>query len=319
MGVEAFIARWSGREGGAERANYALFLGELTEALDLPRPEPADSKSGYRFEFPVRGNAGQPLRIDLYKRGYFILEAKQSRLTPDKGEAIIVQADLFGGDVPTRRLGRRTWDANMRAAFNQAWDYASRLPAEHERPPFLITCDVGRSFEFYSDFSGQGRAYRAFPAERERVVPLDALADPAVQERFRAIWTDPATLDPAKRRAEATREVASYLAEVSRALEGRGHPPEEVATFLTRTLFAMFAEDVGLLPEDSFKGLLQRCLESPDTFASQATDLFQRMDEGGFSAGLNAKVRRFNGAFYKDRRAFPLKREEVGALLVDKI
>jgi hypothetical protein len=207
----------------------------------------------------------------------------------------------------------------MRAAFNQAWDYASRLPAEHERPPFLITCDVGRSFEFYSDFSGQGRAYRAFPAERERVVPLDALADPAVQERFRAIWTDPATLDPAKRRAEATREVASYLAEVSRALEGRGHPPEEVATFLTRTLFAMFAEDVGLLPEDSFKGLLQRCLESPDTFASQATDLFQRMDEGGFSAGLNAKVRRFNGAFYKDRRAFPLKREEVGALLVDKI
>ncbi len=203
----------------------------------------------------------------------------------------------------------------MRAAFNQAWDYAGRLPADHERPPFLIVCDVGRSFEIYADFTGQGRAYRAFPAERERIIAFEDLADPAIQDRFRAIWEDPMSLDPARRRAEATREVAGHLAEVSKALEGRGHPPEEVATFLTRILFAMFAEDVGLLPEASFKGLLQRCLESPDTFAAQASDLFRCMDEGQFSPALNAMVRRFNGAFYKDRRAFPLKREEIGALL----
>ena len=317
MGVDAFISRWSGREGGAERANYALFLTELTAALDLPPPEPADSASGYRFEYPVRGNAGQPLRIDLYKQGCFILEAKQSRLTADKGEAIIVQEDLFGDAGPARahRHGRRKWDADMRAAFNQAWDYANRLPPDHERPAFLITCDVGRTFEFYSDFTGQGRAYRAFPGERDRIIALEDLADPGVQDRFRAIWNEPASLDPAKRRAEATREVAAYLAQVSKALEERRHPPEEVATFLTRTLFAMFAEDVGLLPADSFKGLLQRCQESPDTFAPQASDLFRRMDEGGFSPGLNAMVRRFNGAFYKDRRAFPLKGEEIGALL----
>ncbi|MBA3812564.1 MAG: class I SAM-dependent DNA methyltransferase, partial [Caulobacteraceae bacterium] len=312
MGVEGFIARWGGREGGAERANYALFLAELTAALDLPPPQPAPSD--YRYEYPVRGAAGQPLRIDLYKKGCFILEAKQSRLDPAKGEAIIVQEDLFGDAAPARPR-RRRWDADMRAAFNQAWDYASRLPPDHDRPPFLITCDVGRTFELYSDFTGQGRAYRAFPAERERVIALEALADPDIQERLRAVWTAPATLDPAKRRAEATREVAAYLAEVSRALEKRGKPPEEVATFLTRVLFAMFAEDVGLLPADGFKTLLQRCQESPDTFAPQVSDLFQRMDEGGFSPGLGAMVRRFNGAFYKDRRAFPLEREEIGALL----
>jgi hypothetical protein len=28
-GVDTFIARWQGREGGQERANYALFLTEL--------------------------------------------------------------------------------------------------------------------------------------------------------------------------------------------------------------------------------------------------------------------------------------------------
>jgi hypothetical protein len=312
MGVDEFIAYWAGREGGAERANYSLFLTQLTAALDLPPPQPAPSD--YRFEFPVRANTTQPLRIDLYKRGCFILEAKQSRLDPAKGEAAPVQDDLFGAASATPRR-RPRWDADMRAAFNQAWDYASRLPADHDRPPFLITCDVGRSFEFYADFTGQGRAYRAFPDERSRVVALTDLADPRVQDRFRAIWTAPATLDPALRRAEATREVAAHLAEVSRALEKRGHPPEEVATFLTRTLFAMFAEDVGLLPQDSFKGLLQRCLESPGTFAPQAEDLFGRMDEGGFSPALNTMVRRFNGAFYKDRRAFPLEKEEIGALL----
>ncbi len=322
MGAEQFIARWAGREGGAERANYALFLSELATALDLPPPEPADSASNYRFEFPVRGDGAQPLRIDLYKRGAFILEAKQSRLavnayrTHEKGEAAMVQAELFGDAPPDRPRPRRTaWDADMRAAFNQAWDYASRLPADHPRPPFLITCDVGRTFEFFGDFTGLGRAYRAFPDERRRVVPLERLAEAEVQDMFRAVWNNPASLDPALRRSEATREVAGHLAEVSRALEARNAPPEEVATFLTRTLFAMFAEDAGLLPDAGFKALLERCLESPDTFAAQLSDLFQRMDEGGFSPALNAVIRRFNGAFYKDRRAFPLKREEIGALL----
>lgn len=318
MGVDEFIARWSGREGGAERANYAMFLTELTGALDLPRPEPADSHADYRFEFPVRGGNLQPLRIDLYKRDAFILEAKQSRLKPDKGEAAMSpQLGLFG-DMPataTRSNRRARWDADMRAAFNQAWDYASRLPAEHERPPFIVTCDVGRSFEFYSDFTGQGRAYRPYPTERTRVVGLEQLVEHDTQELFHSVWERPRALDPAKRKAEATRAVAGYLAQVSRALEARGKPPEEVATFLTRVLFAMFAEDVGLLPEDSFTGLLRRCQEAPAGFAPQMSDLFQRMDEGGFSPALNVMVRRFNGAFYKERRAFDLGAEEIGALL----
>lgn len=321
MGPEQFIERWHGREGGAERANYALFLRELTEALDLPAPEPADTESTYRFEYPVRGDHGPPLRIDLYKKGAFILEAKQSRLAEnayrrhDEG-GMPIQIDMFGEGVEGRSRARRgAWNADMRAAFNQAWDYASRLPAEHDRPPFVITCDVGRTFEFFADFSGQGRSYRAFPDERRRIITLDQLIDPAVQEQFRKVWTAPADLDPAKRRAEATREVAAYLAQVSKRLEERGEPAEEVATFLTRTLFAMFAEDVGLLPADSFKGLLERCMASPAITAEQLSDLFDKMDAGGFSAGLGATIRRFNGAFSKDRRAFNFERVEIGALL----
>lgn len=322
MTPEAFVDRWSGREGGAERANYVLFLTELTQTLGLPTPEPADSQSGYRFEFPVDGDFGQPLRIDLYKRDAFILEAKQSRWAVNqqkpKNEAI-VQPDMFGHAPPPRRGRRARWDADMGAAFRQARDYSNRLPPDHERPPFLITCDVGRSFEFYSDFTLDGRAYHAFPDESRRVLPLEALVEPGTQDFLQKVWTQPHALDPAKERARITREVAGYLAQVSKALEERGHAPERVASFLGRILFAMFAEDARLLPANSFTQLLTRCQDAPGSFRLQAEDLFRKMDIGGFAPGLGAageQVRRFNGSFYHDAEAFDLTREEIGTLLL---
>lgn len=37
--LDDFIARWQGREGGQERANYALFLSELCDVIGVNRPE----------------------------------------------------------------------------------------------------------------------------------------------------------------------------------------------------------------------------------------------------------------------------------------
>ncbi|MGN6489754.1 MAG: hypothetical protein ACTHLT_18295, partial [Devosia sp.] len=56
MRVEEFIARWQGREGGAERANYALFLSELCDVLGVARPDPATADhahNDYVFERAV--------------------------------------------------------------------------------------------------------------------------------------------------------------------------------------------------------------------------------------------------------------------------
>jgi len=39
-GIEDFITRWR-NSGGAERANYALFLSELCDLLGVPRPDAA--------------------------------------------------------------------------------------------------------------------------------------------------------------------------------------------------------------------------------------------------------------------------------------
>ena len=81
--IQAFITRWA-KSGGAERANYQLFLSELCDVLEVPRPNPTvedDSQNAYVFERNVRfdnlDGTHSTKRIDLYKRGCFVLESKQ--------------------------------------------------------------------------------------------------------------------------------------------------------------------------------------------------------------------------------------------------
>jgi|GEM_PF-1564877 len=50
--LSSFIKRWE-KSGGSEQANAQLFLAELCDALDLPRPNPAGSineDNTYAFE-----------------------------------------------------------------------------------------------------------------------------------------------------------------------------------------------------------------------------------------------------------------------------
>jgi hypothetical protein len=91
--VETFIARWTARRGGAERANYALFLVELCDLIGVARPDPAGPethRNDYVFERAVRfhhdDGSISPGRIDLYKKGAFVLEAKQSKKRAEGGE-----------------------------------------------------------------------------------------------------------------------------------------------------------------------------------------------------------------------------------------
>lgn len=172
MDVEAFITRWTARDGGAERANYVMFLSELSDVLGVERPQPAGaetSQNDYVFERAVRPRASDggtaPKRIDLYKKNTFILEAKQSRLPGGKNAIPVQQSLLPVEDMET--LGRRArgpaWDVMMQNARKQAEGYVFLLDAGQPAPPFIITCDVGHCLELFADFSGTGRAYNQFP------------------------------------------------------------------------------------------------------------------------------------------------------------
>ena len=320
--IEPFIAYWS-RSSGAERANYQLFIEDLCRVLDVPRPSGQmgmPSQDTYVFERSVEkifDNGKKTTRfIDLYKQGCFVLEAKQSSKRNEKKDGD--QLDLLGTEPRSTKKGSAVrgtggWDTKMLAALNQAREYAQLLP---EWPPFLVIVDVGNVIELWADFSGQGKRYAQFPDRQGYRIDLNDLRDEAVQERLRAVWTDPGTLDPTKRAAEVTRDIAERLARVARTLETQGSDPQQVAEFLMRCLFTMFAEDVELLPKGCFTELLEKNIQDPTTFKPALQSLWQAMNIGGYAGPINGLVKKFNGWLFKDPRALDLPGEAIHELWV---
>jgi hypothetical protein len=202
----------------------------------------------------------------------------------------------------------------MLNAKRQAEEYARALPTSHGWPPFILICDVGHCIEVYADFSGQGKNYTQFPDRQNFRIYLEDLRRSEVRDLLRKIWIDPRSLDPAQASAKVTREIAKRLAQVSLALEKKKYPAQDVAMFLMRCLFTMFAEDVGLLPEKSFRDVLEQCEANPEAFVHDVSQLWEAMDLGTWAHALRTKVRKFNGEFFKDRTALPLGREEIGEL-----
>jgi hypothetical protein len=307
-----FIARWR-RAGGSERANYQLFVTELCTLLGVPLPQPAQGEqrdNAYVFERRVSFAHGDGSSsagfIDCYRRGAFVLEAKK----------------LKAGISP-KGLTPGFDDALLRARA-QAEGYARALPAAEGRPPFLVVVDVGHVIELYAEFTRSGATYTPFPDARSHRIHLDDLHDAAIRQRLRMLWLEPMALDPSRAAAKVTRAVAVQLAALARSLEGAGHKAETVAAFLTRCLFSMFAEDVGLLPKDAegaggFVGLLKRHRDDPATLHKMMAVLWADMDRGGFSAALATELLRFNGKLFKGWQAsdyvLPLDRAQIDGLL----
>ncbi|MDZ4380729.1 MAG: type IIL restriction-modification enzyme MmeI [Parvibaculum sp.] len=323
--IEAFIGRWR-RSGGAERANYQMFLTELTEILGVERPAPAEEsnrQNDYVFERSVafkHPDGSQTTGfIDLYKRDSFVLEAKQSgkrTAKPDASQLALMPEDAGQVKAGTATRGTRRWDTALLAARRQAEDYAKALPKEHGWPPFLVVVDVGHCIELYADFVRQGKNYAQFPDRRGYRIMLEDLRDEAVRERLRLVWTDPMSLDPARKSAVVTRDIAERLAKVARTVEKRGHAPGKVAEFLMRCLFTMFAEDVELLPSGAFTKLLDGMKDTPDKFKFALEDLWKAMNKGGFAGVIQEVVKRFNGGLFAHPEAIALEPDEIHELWV---
>ena len=296
--LDAFIARWKSA-GGTEIANYQLFLTELCALLELPQPDPASDDTrdnAYVFQRRVTFRHGDGTEsngfIDLYRRGSFVLEAKKLRQAPGKG-----------------------FDDALLRARSQGEQYCRALPSAEGRPPFLLVVDVGNIIELYSEFSRSGATYTPFPDPRSHRIRLDDLREPAARERLRQIWLDPLALDPSRAAAKVTREIAARLAELARSLETAKHSPEAVAGFLTRCLFTLFAEDVGLLPKRAFSDMLESLQKTPQQFVGLVGELWRAMDAGAFSAAIRADLLRFNGKLFKNPDVIPLNRDQMGLLL----
>ncbi len=300
--LASFVARWQA-SSGAERANKDLFLSELCDALGVARPDPTTgdaSTDRYVFEkdapTPKEGGRTTTGKIDLYKEGCFLLEAKQGSEAGDQ-------------KVGTAKRGTGMWAFAMQAAYGQACQYAQAFDAP---PPFLVVCDIGYCFDLYAAFDGSWN-FRHFPdAKRHRIYLADL---PAHADTLRTIFTEPHRLDPSRNAAKVTREIATHLAELARGLEADGYSGERIATFLMRCIFTMFAEDVGLLPAGLFvKALEGDWIRDPKRFVPDVTALWETMNTGGsiFRVG---KILQFNGGLFRDPEALPLSRPQLEQLL----
>jgi hypothetical protein len=115
--AQEFVTRWDGVEA-SELATAQSFVIELCELLDVPKPH-ATSTQDYMFERPVTFAHGDGStssgRIDCYRRGHFVLEAKKLKAgTHTKG-----------------------FDDGLLRARTQGENYARALPADEGRPPFV--------------------------------------------------------------------------------------------------------------------------------------------------------------------------------------
>lgn len=136
MGVAAFLTRW--REAGpAERANKDSFLSELCDVLGVERPLPKTNdpeKDRYVFEKDVarsREDRTSIGRIDLFRAGCFVLEAKQVDSAKRGTPAWEAVKALTRGSECSRRFWRRLLlrtvppryaPGRPRAAFKQAFE-----------------------------------------------------------------------------------------------------------------------------------------------------------------------------------------------------
>lgn len=213
------------------------------------------------------------------------------------------------------RRGSAKWDDTMLKARNQADGYARAVSKEDGWPPFLMVVDVGHVIELYADFSGQGQGYAQFPDGNRYRITLEDLRNEQTRQLLHTIWTDPASLNPALKAAEVTREIADHLAQLGRSFEAQGHDSETVANFLMRCLFTMFAEDVELIPKDSFANKLKELRGHPQHAEPTLKGLWEVMNSGGFSQVLMTDLKRFNGGLFKDATALPLNEVQLSLLI----
>jgi len=292
----AFSQTWAGKIGNEQQLAQPFLLA-LCEALGVAKPYEGElpaEEYGFERWVQVPGSSAKG-RIDMYKAGHFVLEAKCGRSSGKEP-----------GAAPVRDT-KAYWDYIRRAYLDQARVYAGLLP--EGPPPLVIVVDVGWRFWIWGHTDGR---YEAFHSPHRIDIPLANVATEDNARVLLACFEDPSALDPTKHQARVTKEAAASIAPLANQLEQAGNDATEVARFLMRCLFCMFAEDVDLLPSGHFTKLLENGRTHPQLFRGQVESLFASMNEGGQYDW--APIRQFNGALFKNAHGMDLSAQQIGLL-----
>lgn len=221
---------------------------------------------------------------------WFAFEKGASKTSGGEGWADVWRKGCFAWEYKGPRK-------DLDKAFAQLLQYSVAL----ENPPLLIVSDMDR-IRIHTNWTNTVQEVHEFT--------LEDVIDGDVREKLKRAFTDPEHFKPTKTRQALTEETAREFAGLAQRLRDRGHEAHQVAHFVNQLVFCMFAEDVGLLPDNLFTKMLDLCRNDPASFAEHAGTLFGAMAKQGGKVGFT-RIDWFNGGLFQDDSALPVTREDV--------
>jgi len=210
---------------------------------------------------------------------------------------------LGGGDgwADVWKRGFFAWEykskgKNLATALMQLQRYSPAL----DNPPLLVVSDIHR-IEIHTSWTNT--VHKVYEI---------ALVDLPLAEnlqRLRWLFFEPERLRPDVTTVDVTEGAAKQFAAIAQRLRDRNFEPQRVAHFLSRVVFCLFAEDVGLLPARVFARLLDAARKSPAQSETLFRQLFGVMHKGGLF-GVE-QIEWFNGGLFNDEDALPLEPADV--------
>ena len=309
MTPQAFIEKWH-KSRLKESAAYSEHFCDLCHMLGLPTPAEADP-SGEFFTFQkgvTKNAAGAEVYVDT------LFGEQPVKAAHAQGFADVWLKDHFAWEYKGKLK-------DLEKAREQLLQYLDDL----QNPPLLVVCDFER-FEIHTRFNNCVKTVHRFTNEE--------IGTEAVQKKLRALFENVDYFKPTKTTHAVTEDVAKNFAKLAELLRNAKAEPHSAAHFLMKLLFCLFAEDVGLLPNEIFTKIVGKAagrfegVESTDdetlalkprkSAADSGDDdflgrnlrqLFRAMKKGGEFWGESVDF--FNGGLFDDDDVFTLDSEGI--------
>jgi type II restriction/modification system DNA methylase subunit YeeA len=281
-----FAERWR-LASLSERSGAQSHFIDLCQMLGESHPAAADAiGERFTFEKPVNRTSGGKGFADVWLRDHFAWEYKGKH-------------------------------KNLAAAYKQLNDYREDLL----NPPLLVVCDMN-CFEVHTNFGKTKKRVYKFDLHDLELNRVTADCPLPPLEVLHALYNDTDLLRPERTDAFVTQEAAKVFARMAERLEieKRSHADapiatrEEIAHFLLRLLFCLFADNIGLLPNHIFRRLIDsddRFI--PRIFLRKLRSLFEAMAEPEGNFGEHS-IKHFNGGLFDNASIIDLDKTDLGLL-----
>ncbi len=272
MDAMEFVRKWAASTRNERAASQEHFI-DICQMLGEQTPNSDPSGDYYAFE--------------------------KGATTPDgDGFADVWQRDHFGWEYKGKKK-------DLVAAYAQLQRYRESLA----NPPLLVVCDLDK-FEVHTNWNTETWIYyfRNADIATSDLVDVRTISGSRAKDApemtalqvLKALFEQPDRLRPQRTREQITQSAAKMFGEITDELRKWHVDDMRIARFITKTMFCMFATDVGLLPRGTFSEVIRLHRESgdADSFRTYLSRLFKVMNRGGkFSMHT---VPQFNGMLFKD-------------------